>query len=140
MLRRILILSIKISFGLFLLLVIFVLTWSALDIYNTFAYDKAIVKQSPYGSVPLLEDPAKWSSTVKEVHSGEFVYVEDWLCAYNNRIPFAKVKSKLKTGYINQDLLVQTSVNIKPVISVFFLSILLIVASYKIIKKFHYQI
>ncbi|RPI13245.1 MAG: hypothetical protein EHM58_18835 [Ignavibacteriae bacterium] len=136
MFGRIVILFIKASFGVVMLMLAFVLFRSALDIYNTFAYDKALVKDSPYGSVPMLEDPKNWRDNITDVKSGDFVYVEDWLVAYNNRVSFAKVKSKLNSGYMNQDLLVHAKTNIKPVISVIILSILLIVVSYKIIKKF----
>jgi hypothetical protein len=126
----------KASLWLFALMFVFILYRSALDIYNTFAYDKAIVKDSPYGSVPMLEDPKDWKHFIANIHSGDFVYVEDWLSAYNNRISFAKVKSKFNTGYMNQDLLVPVPVNIKPVVSVFLLSIFIIAVGYKLIKKF----
>lgn len=136
MIWRITILLFKMSTGLIAMMLIFILYRSALDIYNTFAYDKAIVKDSPYGSVPMLEDPKVWNNYTTSIHSGDFVYVEDWLCAYNNNISFAKVKSKLNSGYMNQDLLIPVALNIKPVISVFILSILLFIVTFKIIRKF----
>jgi hypothetical protein len=117
----------RILFKSFLGLVLFIITAvlinSSLDIYNNFAYDKAILKDTPYGWTPLLRDPQNYSSGEGMVLSGEFVYVEDWLSAYNQKtkISFAKVKSKLKEGYVNKDLLVETNINVKPVISVLLL-------------------
>lgn len=113
----------RILFKSFLGLILFVITVilinSALDIYNNFAYDKAILKDTPYGWTPLLQDPQNYGSGEGMVLSGQFVYVEDWLSAYNKktRISFAKVKSKLKEGYVNRDLLVETNINVKPIIS-----------------------
>ncbi len=95
----------------------YILINSSLDIYNTFAYDKAVLKDSPYGYSPMLSDPKDYSSMNKEIRSGEYVYVIDWLSAYNSRVVFAKVKSKMSEGYINKDLLVQTNLNILPVLS-----------------------
>ena len=117
--RKILRLSFKALSVLLLFVTALILVNSALDIYNNFAYDKAILKDSPYGYTPLLKDPQNYSSGESRILSGEFVYVEDWLSAYNQntRISFAKVKSKLKEGYVNKDLLVETNINVKPIIS-----------------------
>jgi hypothetical protein len=106
-----------------------------MDIYNNFAYDKAILKDSPYGWTPLLRDPQNYGSGDGMVLSGEFVYVEDWLSAYNQqtKIAFAKVKSKLKEGYVNRELLVETNINVKPIISAL---LLLGVFSYSVRKLF----
>ena len=111
---------------------IVILVNSALDIYNTFAYDRAILKDSPYGYTPLLEDPANFSSSEGRILSGEFVYVKDWLSAYHNNIAFAKVRSKLKEGYINKELLVETNINIKPIVSAIILLGMLIYTIRKI--------
>lgn len=105
---------------------------SSLDIYNTFAYDKAILRDSPYGYAPLLKDPMNYGSADGLILSGEFVYVTDWLSAYNGRIVFAKVKSKLKEGYINKELLTEANINIKPVISVVMLLLMTLYFSRKL--------
>lgn len=124
-----------------LLIVSVVLVNSALDIYNTFAYDKAILKDSPYGWTPLLADPQDYSSGEDMILSGEFVYVVDWVSAYNGktRIAFAKVKSKLKEGYINKELLVETNINIKPIISAILLLIVFSYTARKLYLKFSYN-
>ncbi|MGH2575252.1 MAG: hypothetical protein ACRDFC_06085 [Ignavibacteria bacterium] len=114
----------------------YILANSALDIYNTFAYEKAIVKDSPYGYTPLLVSPNDYTSSEKKILSGEYVYVEDWLSAYNNKVVFAKVKSKLSEGYINKELLVQTNLNVRPIISVLLLSLILAFSTRKIFHKF----
>ena len=119
----------------FLLLCVTVLVNSALDIYNNFAYDKAIIKDSPYGSAPLLANPKDYGSANSLIKSGDFVYVVDWLSAYENNIAFAKVKSKLKEGYINNKLLIETNINVKPLISLFFLMLILLYFSRKIYLK-----
>ena len=116
-----------------LLVVVYSLSISALDIYNDFAYDKAILKHTPYGYTPLLENPKDYSSRVSNVKGGDFVYVEDWTSAINGRVVFAKVKSRLSTGYVNQDMLVETNINIKPIISVLLLGFIFIV----LLKKFY---
>lgn len=130
-------LSIFFKFTELILLVIltFILVRSALDIYNNFAYDKAIIKDSPFGYTPLLSDPKNYSNFSRQVYSGEYVYVEDWLSAYNGRVVFAKVKSRLSEGYINKDLLVQCNINIKPIISMMMLLILFSYISYKTYKR-----
>ncbi len=124
-----------------LLIVSVVLVNSALDIYNNFAYDKAILKDSPYGWTPLLADPQDYSSGEGMILSGEFVYVVDWVSAYNGktRIAFAKVKSKLKEGYINKELLVETNINIKPIISAILLLIVFSYSARKLYLKFSYN-
>jgi hypothetical protein len=126
----------KIFLSLFVFLLIYVMINSALDIYNNFAYDKAIVKDSPYGSVPLLQDPNNYHSGNSKILSGQFVYVVDWLSAYNNKIVFAKVRSKLKEGYINKELLTRTNINVKPIISVILLTFIFIY----ILKKLYHRI
>jgi len=105
------------------LLVIFTVSFcivllnSAFDIYNDFAYDKAIVKESPYGYMPILKDVNIYTSGSRYIKSGDYVYVEDWLSAHNGRIVFAKVRSKFDWGYINKDMLVETNINVIPVFS-----------------------
>ncbi len=121
LLSKIFTLSTKAFIILAILSAVVILVNSALDIYNTFAYDRAILKDSPYGYTPLLRDPANFMSSDGRILSGEFVYVQDWLSAYHNNIAFAKVKSKLKEGYINKELLVETNINIKPIVSVIIL-------------------
>jgi hypothetical protein len=134
--RKIIGTSLKIVLILLLAASVFVLINSSLDIYNNFAYDKAILKDTPHGWTPFLQNPQDWGSANGIVLSGEFVYVVDWLSAYNNRVAFARVKSKLKEGYINRDLLVETNVNLKPIISVFFLSIIFAYTFKKLYFKF----
>jgi hypothetical protein len=135
-LKKILQLLLKSFLSILLALTAFVLINSALDIYNDFAYDKAIMKDTPYGWTPLLQNPADWGSANGMIVSGEFVYVVDWLSAYNNRVAFAKVKSKLKEGYINKDLLVETNLNIKPVVSIILLLIMFVYSLKRLYFKF----
>ena len=125
-----------------LALVIYVLLNSALDIYNNFAYDKAIVRESPYGFIPMLDNPANYTIANDQIKSGDFVYVEDWISGNNGRVIFAKVKSKLNEGYINRELLTQTNINVKPIISVLLLILILFLFIRKIFihiqrYKFH---
>jgi hypothetical protein len=108
---------------------------SSLDIYNNFAYDRAITKYTPYGYMPLLTNPNDYHSEVASIRGGDFVYVEDWTSAVNGRVVFAKVKSKLNSGYMNQDLLVETNINIRPIISVILLCFLVIFT----FKKFYHK-
>ena len=115
---------------------IYVLSNSALDIYNNFAYDKAILKDSPYGYTPMLIDPKDYSSVNGEIRSGEYVYVVDWLSAYNSRVVFARVKSKLSEGYVNKDLLVQANMNVSPVISLLLLMMIFIFSVRKVYRKY----
>ncbi len=139
--RKILRLSSKTLLMLCLLIVSVVLVNSALDIYNNFAYDKAILKDSPYGWTPLLADPQDYSSGEGMILSGEFVYVVDWVSAYNGktRIAFAKVKSKLKEGYVNKELLVETNINIKPIVSAILLLIVFSYSARKLYLKYSYN-
>jgi len=101
------------------------LTWvlvnSALDIYNNFAYEKAIVKDSPYGGTPLLKNAKDYKSSGGFIKSGDYVYVEDWLSDVNGDIEFARVRSQFKEGYINKELLVKTNINLKPIFAVLIL-------------------
>ncbi len=121
------------ALGIFLLICLtYSLALSALDIYNDFAYDKAVMKHSPYGYTPLLEDPNDYGSWLSHVKNGDFVYVEDWTSATNERIVFAKVKSKLQTGYVNQDMLVEANINVIPIFSVLFLGLIVIYWSRKL--------
>lgn len=135
--RKIFRISFKTIMTLLMFAVSVVLMNSALDVYNNFAYDKAILKDSPYGWTPLLADPQDYSSGDGMVLAGEFVYVEDWISAYNKntRIAFAKVKSKLKEGYINKELLVETNLNLKPIISSFLLLIVFFYSARKLYLK-----
>ncbi len=119
-------------------LLAFILIRSALDIYNNFAYDKAIIRDSPFGYTPLLNDPKNFSNYDRQVFSGEYVYVVDWLSAYNGRVIFAKVKSRLLEGYINKDLLVRTNINLKPIVSVLLLLCMFSFLSLKAFRKFSF--
>jgi hypothetical protein len=130
--RRLLFSTIALVFA---ALMIFILVNSALDIYNNFAYEKAIMRDSPYGGTPLLVNPADYTSADGFIKSGDFVYVEDWVSAANGRVVFAKVKSKLKEGYINKELLVQTNINLKPIISVMMLLCIMALATKKLYSK-----
>ena len=129
------------ALGIILLgIVTYALVNSSLDIYNNFAYDKAILRNSPYGYVPMLEAPDnyyKWKTNIK---GGEFVYVENWESARNGRIVFAKVKSKLNTGYINNKMLVEANINVMPVFSVLALGVMFVITFrkiYNIINREH---
>ena len=52
--------------------------------------------------------------------------------AKNGRIVFAKVKSKLNTGYINNKMLVEANINVIPVFSVIALGFMFIITFRKI--------
>lgn len=125
------------------LLVIFTVSFcivllnSAFDIYNDFAYDKAIVKESPYGHTPMLQNVNNYSSGSRFVKSGDYVYVEDWLSAHNGRIAFATVRSGFDRGYINREMLVETNINIMPVFSTLILLIITFVFFRNLIKKIY---
>jgi hypothetical protein len=138
-LRKVLSVIFKSFASLLLLLFTYVLVNSSLDIYNNFAYDKAILRDTPYGYAPLLQDPNDYHSGDVTVKSGEFVYVEDWLSAYNGRVEFAKVKSRLNTGYLNREMLVETNINIMPIISVLLLSCIFAVTLKKLYNKYSHQ-
>ena len=120
-----------------LFIAVYVLVNSSLDIYNNFAYDRAILKYTPYGYMPILSNPYDYHSEVANVKGGDFVYVEDWTSAYNGRIVFARVKSKLSTGYVNQEMLVETNINVKPVISVLLLSMMFVYLMKRFYSKYH---
>lgn len=120
----------------FLSFLTYALVNSSLDIYNNFAYDKAILKYTPYGYMPLLKNPYDYHSEVANIKGGDFVYVEDWTSAYNGRVVFAKVKSKLNSGYMNQDMLVETNINIMPIISVLMLSFMFVYTFKKFYNKY----
>jgi hypothetical protein len=115
--------------------VVVILMNSALDIYNNFAYEKAILKDSPYGLTPLLVDPSDYRSADGFVKSGDFVYVEDWISAVNGKIVFAKVRSRLREGYVNKELLVSTNINFKPIISILLLMMISSIGSRKLYNK-----
>jgi len=119
-----------------LAIVVGILINSTLDIYNNFAYEKAILKDSPYGGTPLLVNPKDYSSADGFIKCGDFVYVEDWLSAGNGNVVFAKVKSKLKEGYINKELLVPTNINVKPIVSMLLLLAIFTFTFRKIYYKF----
>lgn len=121
--------------SIFLLGISVILINSSLDIYNNFAYEKAIIKQTPYGSTPLLQNPKDYTSADGFIKSGDFVYVVDWLSDYNGRIIFAKVKTKLKEGYINKDLLVKTNINLIPIFAILTVLIIIIYSTKKLIIK-----
>jgi|SRR4030095_5586986 len=110
---------------------------SSFDIYNNFAYDKAIIKENPYGYTPLLKDVYNYHSGQRDLKSGDFVYVEDWISAYNGRVVFAKVRSKFDYGYINKDLLVETNINVFPVFSTLTLSVCMILMLRLLIRKIY---
>ncbi len=122
-----------------LVLIVGILIYSAVDVYNNFAYERAIVKDSPYGMTPLLLDPKDYGSADGFINSGDFVYVEDWISAVNGRIVFSKVKTKFKEGYINKELLVPTNLNLKPMISMLLLLAIFFIVSRKLYYKFSNQ-
>ena len=124
---------IKALLFIFVILFISVLLNNSFDIYNDFAYDKAIIRESPYGYTPMLKNVHDYSSSTKNLKSGDFVYVEDWLSAHNGRIAFAKVRSKFEWGYVNNKLLVETNINVVPIISGLMLISILIL----ILKNFY---
>jgi len=115
---------------------IYLLSFNLFDIYNNFAYDNAILRDSPYGFTPLLDNPKDMTSVNEFIRSGQYVYVVDWLSAYNSKVVFAKVKSGLKEGYINKDLLVAANFNILPLASALILLVLLSLAFRRAYKRF----
>ena len=122
--------------GYFLLIITGIILFnSALDVYNNFAYEKAILKDSPYGLTPLLVNPKDYGSADGFVKCGDFVYVEDWVSAANGKIIFAKVRSRLREGYINKELLVSTHINLKPIIAVLLLCLMLVFITRKVFTK-----
>ncbi len=75
------------------------------------------------------------------VKSGDYVYVQDWLSAYDGRIVFAKIKSKFREGYVNKEFLVRTNINPIPILSALFLLIVIFYFSVKLMRKIlRYQI
>lgn len=116
------------ALGIVLLLAIsYKMVDSALDIYNNFVYDRAILRTTPYGYVSLLKDPNNYTDSEAEVKGGDFVYVENWESADNGRVVFAKVKSKFSSGYVNNRLLVEANLNVMPIVSVLLLGLLLVI-------------
>ncbi len=109
---------------------------SAMDIYNNFAYDKAVLRYSPYGYIPLLNDPNDYHTSNADVKGGDFVYVENWESASNGQITFAKVRSKFNSGYVNKRLLVEANINVKPILSVLLLGFMLFYTLKKIYNKY----
>jgi hypothetical protein len=121
---------------LFLVFVTEALINSSLDIYNSFAYDKAILRYTPYGYVPLLNSPMDYRNSSSKVKGGEFVYVENWESADNGSVVFAKVRSKFSSGYVNKRMLVRANMNIMPVVSVLLLGTMFFFTIIKIYKKY----
>lgn len=114
------------ALGIVLLLAIsYKMADSALDVYNNFVYDKAILRATPYGYISLLKDPNNYTESAAEIKGGDFVYVENWESAANERVVFAKVKSKFSSGYVNKRLLVQANMNVMPILSVLLLGSML---------------
>lgn len=110
---------------------------SSLDIYNNFAYDKAVLRYTPYGYVPLLDNPNDYHSSNADVKGGDFVYVENWESADNGSVVFAKVRSKLSSGYVNNRMLVETNINVMPIVSVLMLTLILVFTVRKVYLKIH---
>ncbi len=135
--KRAALFAVKALFVVFLTAVSYQMAVSSLDIYNNFAYDKAVLRTTPYGYVPLLQDPFDYKSANAEVKGGDFVYVENWESADNGRVVFAKVRSKFNTGYINNRLLVEANLNVMPVFSVVMLTALFLVIARFIYYKIH---
>ncbi len=119
-------LILKALFFLMLCAITYQMVNSSLDIYNNFAYDKAVLRLTPYGYVPLLQNPYDYKSGDSQVKGGDFVYVENWESADNGRVVFAKVKSKFHTGYVNNRLLVEANINVMPIVSVILLGFMMI--------------
>jgi hypothetical protein len=135
--KRASLLILKALFFVVLFAVIYQMVNSSLDIYNNFAYDKAVLRYTPYGYVPLLDDPNNYHSSNADVKGGDFVYVENWESADNGSVVFAKVRSKLSSGYVNNRMLVETNINVMPIISVLMLSLILVFTVRKVYLKIH---
>ncbi|MEO8512403.1 MAG: hypothetical protein ABI543_02465 [Ignavibacteria bacterium] len=135
--KRATLLFLKALFVLILFAVTYQMVNSSLDIYNNFAYDTAILRLTPYGYIPLLQDPYDYKSADSQVKGGDFVYVENWESADNGRVVFAKVKSKFHTGYVNNRLLVGANINVMPIVSVLMLGFMMIFFVRKIYLKLH---
>ncbi len=120
--KRAALFAVKALFFVLITAIVYQLADSSLDIYNNFAYDKAVLRTTPYGYVPLLKNPFDYQSWGPEVKGGDFVYVENWESADNGRVVFAKVRSKFNSGYINNRMLVEANLNVMPVLSVLMLA------------------
>lgn len=121
---------------LLLVLLVYFCVLSSLDIYNDLAYDRAILKQTPYGYTPLLDDAGNYGSWLGKIKPGQYVYVEDWTSQKNGRVIFSKVKTRFQTGYINRDMLVKANINPMPVISIVLLALMFVFATRKIYKYY----
>lgn len=135
--KSVTVLIFKALFLLFIFAVTYQMVNSSLDIYNNFAYDKAVLRLTPYGYVPLLDDPYNYKSANAEVKGGDFVYVENWESADNGRVIFAKVRSKFNSGYVNNRLLVSANLNVMPIFSVILLGFMFVFTARKIYLKLH---
>lgn len=135
--KRVTLLVLKALFFIVLIAVIYQMVNSSLDIYNNFAYDKAVLRYTPYGYVSLLNDPYDYHSSNADVKGGDFVYVENWESADNGSVVFAKVRSKLSSGYVNNRMLVETNINVMPIISVLLLTLILVFTIRKVYLKIH---
>jgi len=135
--KRASLLILKALFFVVLFAVIYQMVNSSLDIYNNFAYDKAVLRYTPYGYVPLLDNPNDYHSSNADVKGGDFVYVENWESADNGSVVFAKVRSKLSSGYVNRRMLVEANINVLPIFSVVMLSLILVFTVRKVYLKIH---
>lgn len=121
---------------LFLSVVTEALIKSSLDIYNNFAYDKAILRYTPYGYVPLLNDPKDYRHSDSKVKGGDYVYVENWESADNGMVVFAKVRSRFSSGYVSKRMLVKANINIMPIVSVLILGTMFLYTILRIYRKY----
>ena len=135
--KRASLLILKALFFVILFSLIYQMVNSSLDIYNDFAYDKAVLRYTPYGYVPLLDNPNDYHSSNADVKGGDFVYVENWESADNGSVVFAKVRSKLSSGYVNNRMLVETNINVMPIFSVLMLTLILVFTVRKVYLKIH---
>ena len=135
--KRASLLILKALFFVILFSLIYQMVNSSLDIYNNFAYDKAVLRYTPYGYVPLLDNPNDYHSSNADVKGGDFVYVENWESADNGSVVFAKVRSKLSSGYVNNRMLVETNINVMPIFSVLMLTLILVFTVRKVYLKIH---
>lgn len=135
--KRASLLILKALFFVILFSLIYQMVNSSLDIYNNFAYDKAVLRYTPYGYVPLLDNPNDYHSSNADVKGGDFVYVENWESADNGSVVFAKVRSKLSSGYVNNRMLVETNINVMPIVSVLMLTLILVFTVRKVYLKIH---
>ena len=135
--KRASLLILKAFFFVILFSLIYQMVNSSLDIYNNFAYDKAVLRYTPYGYVPLLDNPNDYHSSNADVKGGDFVYVENWESADNGSVVFAKVRSKLSSGYVNNRMLVETNINVMPIFSVLMLTLILVFTVRKVYLKIH---